>query len=213
MLAQVYYETQSSEVDPFASLLFLAIMLAVSVFYLACLWRIFTKAGEPGWHAVVPILNTYTLIKVAGRPGWWLLLTFVPCIGLLVMVIVYLDLAAQFGKGSGFGIGLVFLSPIFLPILAFGRSQHGASWRPASASFAAAPPFRYPAVTTQPALPVLPALPAVPGDPARPALPPPVAQAPVTPAAGWYVDPTDSAILRWWDGSTWTEHTRPGPSV
>lgn len=125
VLAQVYYETQSqAEMDPAVTAVLLGVMVAIAVFYIACLWRIFTKAGRPGWYALIPLLNTYTVIKIAGRPGWWLLLTFIPCISFVVLLIVYLDLATAFGKGTGFGLGLALLSPIFLPILAFGSASY-----------------------------------------------------------------------------------------
>ncbi|MGB6058934.1 MAG: DUF5684 domain-containing protein [Microthrixaceae bacterium] len=105
--------------------IFLVIMLAVMVFYVAAMWRIFTKADYPGWHSIIPILNMYTLARIAGRPGWWWVLMCIPCVGSVVSIIVWLDLAKAFGKDIGYGLGLVFLSPIFVPMLAFGSSQYG----------------------------------------------------------------------------------------
>jgi hypothetical protein len=86
---------------------------------------VFTKAGEPGWACIVPIYNIYILLRIAGRPGWWLILYFVPIVSIIVAIIVAIDLARAFGKGAGFGLGLVFLGFIFFPILAFGDAQYG----------------------------------------------------------------------------------------
>ena len=74
--------------------------------------------------AIIPILNFYILCKIAGRPGWWLLLMLIPLVNFVIWIIVSLDVAKNFGKGAGFGIGIAFLSFIFLPILGFGDAQY-----------------------------------------------------------------------------------------
>lgn len=102
----------------------LAIYAAVIFVIIAGMWKVFTKAGQPGWYSIIPILNTYTLIKIARRPGWWLLLMFIPCVSFVVAIIVMMDLAKAFGKDSGFGIGLALLAPIFIPILGFGSATY-----------------------------------------------------------------------------------------
>ncbi len=98
--------------------------MLVIVFYIYCLWRIFVKAGKPGWAAIVPIYNMLVEFEIVGRPWWWLLLMFVPVVNVVIGVIVLLDLAKVFGKGTGFGLGLIFLAFIFIPILAFGDDQY-----------------------------------------------------------------------------------------
>jgi hypothetical protein len=90
----------------------------------AALWGIFVKAGEPGWAGLIPIYNTLVLLRVVGRPWWWLLLYLIPVVDLVVLVIVYYDLSKSFGHGVGFMIGLIFLVVIFLLILAFGASVY-----------------------------------------------------------------------------------------
>ena len=87
-------------------------------------WVIFTKAGQPGWPALIPIYSTYILLKVIGRPGWWLLLFLVPLLNIVIAIIVLNDLSKSFGHGVGFTLGLLFLSLIFLYILAFGSSTY-----------------------------------------------------------------------------------------
>ena len=102
----------------------LIVWLAIIILILAGMWKVYTKAGEPGWAAIIPIFNMYILLKIAGRPWWWLLLFLIPVINVIVALIVSLDVAKSFGKGLGFGIGLWLLSPIFYCILGFGSAQY-----------------------------------------------------------------------------------------
>ena len=99
-------------------------MLLIAVLVIAGLWKVFTKAGQPGWAAIIPIYNTLVLLRIAGRPWWWLLLMFIPIVNFIVAIIVCIDLAKSFGKGVGFGLGLIFLGFIFIPILGFGSAQY-----------------------------------------------------------------------------------------
>lgn len=100
------------------------IYVVLIVFELAAGWRVFTKAGRPGWAIIVPIYNVYVLLKVVGRSGWWILLLLIPIVNILVSLVIAIDLAKAFGKGSGFGVGLWLLAPIFYPILAFGSARY-----------------------------------------------------------------------------------------
>jgi hypothetical protein len=100
------------------------IMLAIIIFLIASMWKIFTKAGEPGWACIIPIYNTIVLLKIAGRPWWWLLLMLIPLVGLIIAIIVYIDLAKSFGKGVGTGLGLIFLPFVFFPMLGFGSASY-----------------------------------------------------------------------------------------
>lgn len=94
------------------------------VLMIAAMWRVFSKAGQPGWAALIPIYNVYIMCKVAGRPGWWLLLMLIPFVNLIIAIILSVDIAKRFGKGVGFAIGMVLLPFIFWPILAFGSAQY-----------------------------------------------------------------------------------------
>lgn len=102
----------------------LVVILAIWVFMLACQWKIYTKAGQPGWAAIVPIYNIYVLTQIVGRPGWWLILFLIPCVNLIVMIMVTLDLARVFGKDTGFAIGMIVIPFVFYPILAFGDAEY-----------------------------------------------------------------------------------------
>jgi hypothetical protein len=87
-------------------------------------WIVFTKAGQPGWAAIIPIYTAWVLLKVVGRPGWWIVLFLIPIVDIVVWIIVCIDLAKRFGHGGGFAVGLMFLPFIFMPILAFGGSTY-----------------------------------------------------------------------------------------
>jgi hypothetical protein len=100
------------------------LFLAVAILMVAGLWATFSKAGLPGWGAIIPIYNVYLLCKLAGRPGWWILLYIIPFVSIIVAIIVDLDIAKAFGKGVLFGVGLAFLPFIFFPILGFGKARY-----------------------------------------------------------------------------------------
>ena len=99
----------------FVVLFRLALVLLTTV----AIWRVYAKAGEPGWACIIPIYNLYILLRIAERPGWWLLLFFIPVVNVIVDIIVSIDVANRFGRGVAFGIGLAFLPFIFYPIIAF----------------------------------------------------------------------------------------------
>jgi len=100
------------------------IYVSVAVLVVVALWRVFEKAGQPGWAAIIPIYNVYILCKIAGKPGWWVLLMFIPVVNIVILLLVKLDLARAFGKSPGFAIGLWLLPILFYPILAFGDAQY-----------------------------------------------------------------------------------------
>jgi hypothetical protein len=102
----------------------LLFFVVVIVFYVVAYWRLFAKAGEPGWGALIPIYNLYLYCKIAGRPEWWLILFFIPFVNVVIALILAMDLAKAFGKSSGFGIGLWILSFVFVPILSYGSAQY-----------------------------------------------------------------------------------------
>ena len=98
--------------------------LVIAIIGFIVYWKIFTKAGEAGWKCLIPIYNTYILTKIATGSGVLFLLLLIPVVDIVFMVWLYLQLAKSFGKSTGFGIGLVFLTLIFECILAFGSAQY-----------------------------------------------------------------------------------------
>jgi len=104
-----------------AWMIFYLVMLVILI---ASLWKVFTKAGRPGWASLIPFYNFYVLIKIAGMSGWWLLAFFVPFLNLVAMILITHRVSVAFGHGVGFTLGLIFFPFIFWPILAFGSSQY-----------------------------------------------------------------------------------------
>ncbi len=98
--------------------------LAFSVLMIVALWKIFEKAGEPGWAAIVPLYNAYTLFKITWGSGWKFLLMLIPLVNLVICIITFIKLAKAFGKGGGFAAGLIFLGLIFMCILGFGNDEY-----------------------------------------------------------------------------------------
>jgi len=100
------------------------IYLAVIVIDIIGMWKIFVKAGKPGWAALIPIYNIIVLLEIIGKPVWWIVLFLIPIVSLVIMIITFLKLAEVFGKSGGFAVGLILLAPIFIPILGFGDAKY-----------------------------------------------------------------------------------------
>lgn len=105
----------------FALLILYCVLL---LFMIVSLWRVYTKAGRPGWAILIPIYSFYVFLKIAGKPGWWIFLALIPFVNSIVAILVTVGIARNFGKGVGFAIGLIFLPLIFYPILAFGSAEY-----------------------------------------------------------------------------------------
>ncbi len=104
--------------------IFLVVQLAIIIFLIASIWKVFTKAGQPGWASIIPIYNIIVMLQIVGRPWWWILLLLIPIVNLVIFIIISIDMAKSFGKGAGFGIGLFLLGIIFYPILGFGGATY-----------------------------------------------------------------------------------------
>lgn len=147
----------------------LLVYLGVIVLTYAAMWRVFTKAGQPGWAAIVPLYNFFVLIKIAGRPTWWFWLLFVPVVNIVILILVAIDVADAFGKGAGFGVGLAFLWFVFYPILAWGNARYTSPTMPSGvpAGMVAPPAPPPPPPPLAPPAPPMPQAPPSPGAPAE----------------------------------------------
>ena len=98
--------------------------LVITVLGIIGLWRIFEKAGKPGWAAIIPVYSLIVFLQIVGKPIWWVIWLFIPCLNVIFILIgwVWLSnlLAKSFGQGVGFTLGLMFLSFVFYPLLGFG---------------------------------------------------------------------------------------------
>jgi hypothetical protein len=99
-------------------------MLAVSILIIIAKWRIYEKAGQPGWASIIPVYNFYVLLKIVGKPDWWLIWMFIPLANVVVAIWTTNLLSKSFGKNVGFTLGLIFLNIIFYPILGFGNAEY-----------------------------------------------------------------------------------------
>jgi hypothetical protein len=124
LMMQGQPDTSVPQMSPAASAGLVVVWLAVLVLMIAATWKIFVKAGEPGWAAIIPIYNFIVLLKIAGKPLWWIILLFIPFVNLIILILVYVALARNFGKGAGFAIGLLLLPIIFFPLMAWGDAQY-----------------------------------------------------------------------------------------
>ncbi|MEA2095424.1 MAG: DUF5684 domain-containing protein [Candidatus Cloacimonadota bacterium] len=113
-----------SESSTGPGLVFWIFYFAFISFFIVVMWKIFVKAGKPGWGCIVPIYNIILQLEIAGRPIWWIFLMFIPLVNIVISIIILIDFAKAFGKGTGFGLGMLFLPFIFFPILAFGNSEY-----------------------------------------------------------------------------------------
>jgi hypothetical protein len=100
------------------------VILLITVLMIVSMWKLYVKAGQPGWAAIIPIYNIWVLLKIVGRPEWWIILFLIPCVNIVIQILVYIDLAKVFGKSTGFAIGLILLPVVFIPILAFGDADY-----------------------------------------------------------------------------------------
>ena len=97
--------------------------LAFIIVMIAAIWKVFTKAGEPGWASLIPIYNAIVILKISGKPLWWIILMIIPFVNFIIALLASIGLAKNFGNGGGFGVGLFLLGFIFFPILAFGDAK------------------------------------------------------------------------------------------
>lgn len=100
------------------------VQLIVTVLVVVAMWKVFEKAGKPGWAAIIPIYNFIILLEIVGKPIWWIALLFIPIVNIVIAIWVINLLALSFGKESGFTVGLILLPFIFYPMLGFGDAEY-----------------------------------------------------------------------------------------
>ena len=99
-------------------------ILIITVIVIISHWKVFEKAGKPGWASLIPIYNIIVLLEIVGKPVWWVFLILFPCTSFIFVIWVTNLLSKSFGQSEGFTVGLLLLSVIFYPILAFGNYQY-----------------------------------------------------------------------------------------
>lgn len=105
-------------------LVFLGAGLLFVLLLIASFWKVFTKAGQAGWKSLIPIYNLFVLLQIAGCPGWWFLMFFLPVVNIYFLVVMHIRLAEKFGKSALYGFALFLFGFIFFPLLAFGPATY-----------------------------------------------------------------------------------------
>lgn len=120
----VITDYKTTEVNTGLSMGMILFGLVFIVVMIAAMWRMFTKAGRPGWAAIIPIYGTLQLIWTAGKPWWWLLLLCIPFLNIIFLIVLFYNLAKAFGKGVGYTLLLIFIPIIGYPMLAWGNATY-----------------------------------------------------------------------------------------
>lgn len=110
--------------DEIFGLVFALFALALVIFMIVSMWKVFEKANKPGWACIVPFYNYMVLGQIAGKPEAWGLLMAIPYAGIVFAIIAWNQVAKRFGKGEGFTVGIILLPFVFIPILAFGDAKY-----------------------------------------------------------------------------------------
>lgn len=106
-------------------MIIIILYLAFIVFMIASIWKVFTKAGKPGWASIVPIYNYVVMLEIAKKPIWWLvIILLVPIVNIVFLIMLMNAISTSFGKSAGFTVGLIFLPIVFWPILGFGDAKY-----------------------------------------------------------------------------------------
>lgn len=135
-------------------LIYSLVVLALSVVMIVAMWKVYKKAGQPGWASLVPFYNVYVLNKMTGRPEWFFWAALASMLLMFVWIPVFyvfwliwcLDLAKSFGRSATFGVvGLFLFGFVGWPMLGFGKDKYagpsaGGGATPAAPVTPAAPP-------------------------------------------------------------------------
>ena len=105
-------------------LILMLVVIGLTILWIASLWVLYRKAGVPGWGAIIPFYNMYLMYKIVWGSGWWFLTMLIPIGGVVILYITYFKLAKCFGKGTGYGVGMIFIPLILTAVLAFGGSRY-----------------------------------------------------------------------------------------
>jgi hypothetical protein len=156
-------------------LVLVLVCVVVLLVLLGAMWKIFTKAGKPGWACLIPIYNYFMYCEITGRPTWWIVLYLIGIGGLILPF----DLAKCFGKSTGFAVGMLLFPYVFYPMLGYGDARYlGQAVAPAGMGGMgmtgmappmqpmAAPPMAAPPAPPAAAPPMAPPPPAPPAPPA-----------------------------------------------
>ena len=124
--------TACPEIPVGFGIFFVLIMIALCALIIVSTWKVFKKAGQPGWASIVPVYNYNVMLQIIKKPLWWIVLFFIPFVNAVMAIVLVYNMAKVFGKGIGFTLGMIFLPFIFYPILAFGDAKYNTPNTPPS---------------------------------------------------------------------------------
>ena len=124
LLASVLLQDSGDSGALIVPLLSLCCGLIFAVVMIAAQWKIFTKAGKPGWAAIIPIYNFVIYLEIVGRPLWFIVLFFIPFVNFIALILLMMDLAASFGKDMIYAVLLIVFPYVMLLVLAFSDAQY-----------------------------------------------------------------------------------------
>lgn len=105
-------------------IIFQLVVLVLAVVGIVSMWKLYVKAGKPGWASIIPVYNVIVLLEIANKPTWWVILCLIPFVNIIIFFIIWHEVAKSFGKGIGYTIGLILLPFIFVTMLAFGDAVY-----------------------------------------------------------------------------------------
>jgi hypothetical protein len=121
------YDSSSAGVAAGIMAIFAAMLipiLIIAVITIVGKWKVYEKAGKPGWAAIIPVYTWIVMLEIVGKPIWWIFLFFIPCVNIIFMIWTINLLSKSYGQSEGFTVGLVLLGFVFYPILGFGSYQY-----------------------------------------------------------------------------------------
>ncbi len=101
-------------------------VLGIILLTIVSLWKVFQKAGKPGWASIIPIYNIVVLLEMTGKPIWWVILMFIPIVNIAVGIVLWYSVSQSFGRDAWYTVGLFLFPYVFLPMLAFGDAVYTA---------------------------------------------------------------------------------------
>lgn len=113
---------QAPTVNP----LLVILWLIVAVVLIAANWKLFTKAGKPGWAILIPIYNVIVYLQIVDKPLWWIILFFIPVVNFVIAILVLLAFVQKFGKPGWHVVLALFAGVIYFPYLAFSSAEYKA---------------------------------------------------------------------------------------
>ncbi len=120
----VFALAQEDQLQPQVPAVVWILYIAVIALMLVSMWKLFVRAGKPGWASIVPLYNNIVMLEIAGKPIWWFFMLFIPIVNIVFAFLTLYHFSKAYGKAEGFSIGVALLSIVFLPMLAFSDARY-----------------------------------------------------------------------------------------